>query len=118
MIGSRPSIHAARRGLARTLSVAAVSAGLVVGATASAAHAGASYEQGCFVITPTTGITTQTVYARNICSYTTGFQVKAMWPTPGVGSITRSEGCVQVAPHTTGGYKWTKGRKFAGTELC
>jgi hypothetical protein len=114
MIGSRPSTHPARRTLARTLSVAAVSAGLIVGAAAPAAYASASYPQGCFVITPTTGITTQTVYAYNTCSYTTGFQVYTNWP----GFGTRSEGCVQVAPHTTGGWKWTKGRKFVSTGLC
>jgi hypothetical protein len=117
MIGSCPSTHAPRRRFARALSVVAVSAGLIVGATASAAHASGSYTQGCFVITPTTGITTQTVYAYNTCPDTHGFEVYAMWPTP-LGSRTLGEGCVQVAPHTTGAYKWPKGRKFAHTDLC
>lgn len=114
MIGFGPSTRPARRRLARRLCVAAVAAGLIVGAAAPAAHAGASYKQGCFVVTPTTGYTTQTVYAYNTCSYTTGFQVYTNWP----GFGTRSEGCVKVAPRTTGGWKWTKGRKFVGTGLC
>jgi hypothetical protein len=117
MIGFRLPTRTARRGFARALAATAVSAGLILGATVPA-HASASYKQGCFVITPTTGITTQTVYGYNTCSYTTGFQVYAMWPTPGIGSQTKGEGCIRVAPRATGGYKWTKGRKFAGTGSC
>ncbi|KUL22725.1 hypothetical protein [Actinoplanes awajinensis] len=100
----------------RALTVAAVSAALVAGSIAPA-QARSSYPQGCLVITPTTGIRTQTVYAYNTCSTTAGFEVYAMWPTLG-GSRTLGEGCVRVAPHTTGGYKWTKGRKFARTASC
>ena len=114
---SRPASHAARRRFARTLSIAAVSAGLIVGGAASPAYANGSYSQGCFVITPTTGITTQTVYAYNTCSYTTGFQIYTMWPTP-LGSGTLGGPLRPGRPATTGGWKRTKGRKFGRTGLC
>jgi hypothetical protein len=100
----------ARHKLVRSIAVAAASAGLILGSTATGAQASASYKMGCFVITPTTGITTQTVYAYNTCSYTSGFRVLTVW--------WYTEPCVYVAPYTTGGYKWTKGRAFSGTTTC
>ncbi|GAA1033324.1 hypothetical protein GCM10009557_34710 [Virgisporangium ochraceum] len=102
--------RSAWRSIARSIAVVAASAGLILGGAATGAQASTSYRMGCFVITPTTGITTQTVWGYNTCSYTTGFRVSTVsWYT---------EPCVRVAPNTSGGYKWTKGRKFSGTTTC
>lgn len=99
----------ARLKIVRSIAVVAASAGLVLAGTATGAQAG-SRKVGCFVITPSTGITTQTVYAYNTCSYTTGFRVLTVsWYT---------ESCVQVAAYSSGGYKWTKGRHYSGTTTC
>ena len=100
----------ARRKLVRSIAVVAAGAGLILGGTATGAQASASYRMGCFVITPTTGITSQTVWGYNTCSYTASFRVSTVsW---------YRESCVSVAPHTSGGYKWTKGRAFRGTTTC
>src|SRR4051794_23057837 len=114
MINSSVSPRASRRQLTRVLSVAVVSTGLILSAAVPAAMASSSYQQGCFTITPTVGLTTQTVYGYNNCSYKTGFRVIDQVP----GFAYTYEPCVDVAPYTTGGWKWTKGRKFITTQLC
>ena len=113
MFVSRTTAHSTRRRAFRALSVAAVSVGLVVGVPATA-YASTPYGQGCFTISPSTGLTTQTVWGYNNCSYTTGFRVYDHVP----GFATQAEPCVRVAPHSAGAWKWTKGRKFDGTGLC
>jgi len=102
--------RSAWRNIARSIAVVTAGVGLILGGAATSAQASSSYRMGCFVITPSTGITTQTVWGHNTCSYTAGFRVSTVsWYT---------ESCVRVASNTSGGYKWTKGRKFSGTTTC
>lgn len=101
-----------RRGRRRALSTVGIAAALIAGGTSTAqAYTGGT--TSCFSWHIVQGITTQTVYATNTCGTTQSFQVGQNSPWG-----TYWTPCTAVAAHQTGGWSWTKVRKFKGFNQC
>ena len=94
--------------------IAVAGAGLVLGAVVSPAPALASSPGDCLSFTHTSGITTQTVYGHNNCSWgTAGFKVHS-W-----SAISQETSpCIWVNAGQTGGWTWTRGRSKYEIIIC
>jgi hypothetical protein len=111
---SRASARPMTRLLARIAVSLSIAAGLILGFAGTAAPASAD---GCLSFTHSVGIITQTVMGYNNCSQTQGFMV-----TSGVcglfGCYYETSTCISVAPNTSAGWKWPRGRPFLYESYC